>query len=181
MDPQKGARRLVVLDGLRGIAILLVLGRHAGPGLRPLWEFGWMGVDLFFVLSGFLVSGLLFHEYRRHGRIRPFWFLGRRGFKIYPAFYFLLLVTWLLGRRFIPGRYFVYEALFVQNYFGFIWNQTWSLAVEEHFYFGLTLTAWALARFQPAPDPFRGLPQIGAVVLALVLALRLVVFSIHPD
>src|SRR5689334_22577354 len=176
MDPQKGARRLVVLDGLRGIAILLVLGRHAGPGLRPLWEFGWMGVDLFFVLSGFLVSGLLFHEYRRYGRIRPLWFLGRRGFKIYPAFYFLLLVTWFWIGRGFPLRFFLYEALFVQNYFGYIWDQTWSLAVEEHFYLGLTLMMWALARFQKGTDPFRGLPWITAAILAFVLALRLVTF-----
>ena len=59
--------------------------------LRPFvqrWvNFGWVGVDLFFVLSGFLVSGLLFQEYQRHGKIRVGRFLIRRGFKIYPSFY----------------------------------------------------------------------------------------------
>ena len=55
------------LDVLRCVAILLVLGRHLD--YYPLWsKIGWIGVDLFFVLSGFLVSGLLFHEFKEHDR-----------------------------------------------------------------------------------------------------------------
>jgi peptidoglycan/LPS O-acetylase OafA/YrhL len=83
--------RLRELDFLRGIAILLVLLRHI-----HLFSFtknmGWIGVDLFFVLSGFLVSGLLFKEYIKFGNIRPKLFLIRRGFKIYPI-YFLFYIT----------------------------------------------------------------------------------------
>jgi len=73
------------LDMLRGVAVLLVLGRHMdGAGI---WSSaGWCGVDLFFVLSGFLISGLLFTEFKKTGTIdvKRFWI--RRGFKIYPAF-----------------------------------------------------------------------------------------------
>ena len=84
--------RIKQLDVLRGIAIVLVLGSHMPAS--DLWsQIGWVGVDLFFVLSGFLVSGLLFNEYKKHGQIRLGRFLIRRGFKIYPAFYFLILVT----------------------------------------------------------------------------------------
>ena len=87
----KKKTRLRELDFLRGIAILLVLLRH-----NYLFDFtfkiGWIGVDLFFVLSGFLVSGLLFKEYLKFGNINPSLFLIRRGFKIYPIFYLTALL-----------------------------------------------------------------------------------------
>jgi peptidoglycan/LPS O-acetylase OafA/YrhL len=183
--------RSVVLDAMRAVAVLLVLGRHVfriEPALPPWlaavvtrWRgFGWIGVDLFFVLSGFLVSGLLFAEYKQHGSLHALRFLGRRGFKIYPGFYLLLGGTWLLlGARF-PRQNFLYEALFVQNYFGFVWNHTWSLAVEEHFYFGLALVLWAMARFRRGPDPFSIVPLCCLLVFTLVLALRLQAFSVSP-
>jgi len=175
---------------LRAIAVLLVLGRHVvntqrgipaalGAVLQPWKRFGWMGVDLFFVLSGFLVSGLLFAEYRKHGAIRPLRFLGRRGFKIYPAFYLLLLVTWLWKRDELPGRLFLYEALFVQNYTQQIWGHTWSLAIEEHFYIALALGLWLMVR-RGGPDPFRLLPRIFLLVGAAALALRVRAFATSP-
>jgi peptidoglycan/LPS O-acetylase OafA/YrhL len=183
--------RLLALDVLRAVAVLMVMGRHlhnVDVGIPPLlaavlrrWHAcGWMGVDLFFVLSGFLVSGLLFTEYRRTGTLRPARFLGRRGFKIYPAYYFFLLVTWLwVGGR-IPRDSFLHELFFIQNYTSRIWNHTWSLAVEEHFYLGLALLLWAMARWRPGPDPFRLLPRVCAAVLGLVFALRLRAESLHP-
>src|SRR5438876_4889931 len=96
--------RVVQLDALRAIAVLLVLGHHMPACPRDLnyplalfteqWkQCGWAGVDLFFVLSGFLVSGLLFREYQKYGTIKLPRFLARRGLKIYPAFYVLLLTT----------------------------------------------------------------------------------------
>ncbi|MBK7860396.1 MAG: acyltransferase [Archangiaceae bacterium] len=189
--PPPGRERLVALDALRAIAVLLVLGRHVlDPKIllpEPLasvltaWRsFGWFGVDLFFVLSGFLVSGLLFAEYRRDGAVRPGRFLLRRGFKIYPGFYLLLGVTWLwLGAR-ISGRLFLFEALFVQNYFGFVWNHTWSLAIEEHFYFGLALLVWLVCRRSKAEDPFRWLPIATGVIAVLEIVLRALAFSSDP-
>src|SRR5437764_15159193 len=86
--------RIVGLDVLRGVAILLVLGAHApvipGPGemghlVCSCWQrAGWMGVDLFFVLSGFLITTLLLRERERSQRIDAKAFLIRRVFKIYP-------------------------------------------------------------------------------------------------
>lgn len=133
--------RLRELDFLRGIAILLVLMRH-----QMLFEFtskmGWIGVDLFFVLSGFLVSGLLFKEYLKFGNIKLGLFLIRRGFKIYPIYYlsyFLYLAPKIAKHQFeLKGV--LADLFFVQNYvwgWGYAYAPTWSLAVEEHFYFGL--------------------------------------------
>lgn len=83
--------RLREIDFLRGIAIVLVLFRHTFL-FRYTITMGWIGVDLFFVLSGFLVSGLLFKEYIKYGYLRPGRFLIRRGFKIYPVYYLFYLV-----------------------------------------------------------------------------------------
>lgn len=84
------------LDILRGIAVLFVLGRHGV--MEGVWkETGWAGVDLFFVLSGFLISGLLFSEYKRKRSIDLARFIIRRGFKIYPSFYLMLLTTFLVA------------------------------------------------------------------------------------
>ena len=189
--PASASPRSEVLDAFRAVAVLMVLGRHlmnVERGMPPAlsavlseWErFGWMGVDLFFVLSGFLVSGLLFTEYQRHRGLRPWRFLGRRGFKIYPGFYLLLIVTWFWVGDQVPRINFLYEAVFLQNYKGMVWNHTWSLAVEEHFYFGLAALLWALARFRGGADPFRDLPRICLGVFALVFALRLRAYSLQP-
>lgn len=100
--------RLSRVDALRAVAVLLVMVHHLTPppAYAPragvaLIEFAqrpsWFGVDLFFVLSGFLVSGLLFREHRLHGDLRTGRFLIRRGFKIYPSFYIFLFATFFLG------------------------------------------------------------------------------------
>jgi peptidoglycan/LPS O-acetylase OafA/YrhL len=64
------------LDFLRGVAVLLVMAGHFLPGYFSM-HIGWSGVDLFFVLSGFFVSGILFREYLQKGKIRPGRFLIR--------------------------------------------------------------------------------------------------------
>src|SRR5450631_3793520 len=92
MKPTTVVIRNQKLDVLRAVAITLVFCRHTGsPAFLGL--IGGIGVDLFFVLSGFLVSGLLFSEYKKHGTIKPGRFLIRRGFKIYPQFYLLAAIT----------------------------------------------------------------------------------------
>jgi peptidoglycan/LPS O-acetylase OafA/YrhL len=99
------------LDILRCVAILLVIFYHGGV-VKYLSPSGWMGVDLFFVLSGFLISGLLFSEYRKNGSIQFKRFFVRRGFKIYPAFYsfvaFIALIE-LYRHHFSPLHRYLHE------------------------------------------------------------------------
>lgn len=108
---------------------------------------GWVGVDLFFVLSGFLVSGLLMNEYKKSKDIQYGKFLIRRGFKIYPGFVFLILSTFLIETcqahtfhtHVYPVSAYLKDLFFLHNYLPGRWSITWSLDVEEAFYFLLTL------------------------------------------
>jgi len=155
--------RNLVLDGLRGMAVILVIFHHlklinkdafqfplfkvGRYVLTPLVRGGWIGVDLFFVLSGFLVSGLLFYEYKKTSAINPARFLVRRAFKIYPLFIIFLFTTFLLEKMYsyyypetsYPVLDYVKDLLFIENYTGGRFAHTWSLDVEEFFYLILTL------------------------------------------
>ena len=176
------------LDCLRLAAVLLVICRHqlGQPEgvLAPLWQFvhrgGGVGVDLFFVLSGYLVSGLLFKEYALHRSLDWKRFLVRRGLKIYPAFYLWLaamLIPLALKGKLPPWGLIFSEACFVQNYFGTIpphHFHTWSLAVEEHFYLLLTgLLVFLAWRGRGAANPFSGLPKIVIGMAMIFLGFRL--------
>jgi peptidoglycan/LPS O-acetylase OafA/YrhL len=142
--PARIPSRNAGLDFLRCLAVVGVIGRHMVPHFGPVerqsvllraWhEVGWLGVDVFFVLSGYLISGLIFSEYARTGGFKVRRFLVRRGLKIYPAYYAFLLygcykLGWEGAKDIWPGL------ILIQNY---IWmgkfGHTWSLAVEEHFY-----------------------------------------------
>lgn len=185
------------LDFLRAMAIFLVLSAHivklnplpswaAMPSIihRPvffLYNTGWMGVDLFFVLSGFLVSGLLFKEYIRYHAIRPLYFYLRRGFKIYPAFYTLMVFTglyffFIVGS--LPWKNYMAENLFIQNYIPGMWSHTWTLAVEEHFYLVLPLLLFAFkAHSGRRDDPFYHLPLFTIILASAILGGRILILS----
>ena len=154
--PQRAADRSLALDILRAVACCLVIGSHleiqtSPSSLLAAWNRGgWIGVDLFFVLSGFLVSGILFREYQLRGTIDLRRFLVRRALRIYPAFYLFLLLTSVTIAIFAknytmigPGR-LLPECFFLQNYIPGTWGHTWSLAVEEHFYIGIAILIFAL-------------------------------------
>jgi peptidoglycan/LPS O-acetylase OafA/YrhL len=173
------------LDLLRAIAVLLVLGRHSPPAVTESWTVwaivttwvrgGWIGVDVFFVLSGFLVSGLLFREYTREKALHVGRFWLRRALRILPPAYLLLALTTAGVVRdtiVFDRRRFVGELLYLQNYVGMLWNHTWSLAVEEHFYLLLPCVLIVLARrSRPSGPPFRGIGWtfLFAAVACLVL------------
>jgi peptidoglycan/LPS O-acetylase OafA/YrhL len=156
-----GKPRRVQLDFVRGVAILMVMAGHfheSQTGVRILDEFtglvglfGSQGVDLFFVLSGYLVGGLLLKEYRDTGELQPGRFLLRRIFKIWPPFYFLICFH-LLARHHPARTFFWQNFLHLQNYLGSSLRQTWTLSIEEHFYLLLALLfAFAASRhFKPA-------------------------------
>lgn len=142
--------RIKALDILRGVAILLVILRHGSIDNNALKEFGWLGVDLFFVISGVLVSGLIFKEYLQEGTVNVKRFLIRRGFKIYPSFYFFMIFSilfhWFHTHTMYDTSLILQEAFYIQNYTDGIWLHTWSLDVEEHFYFVLALFALIAVR-----------------------------------
>ncbi|MCP5474268.1 MAG: acyltransferase [Lysobacterales bacterium] len=144
-----------------------------------------MGVDLFFVLSGFLVSGLLFTEYQARGRLGIGRFYVRRGWKIYPPFFALIAATLglilLLGRP-IPTIPLASEVFFLQSYVPGLWKHTWSLAVEEHFYILLPLTLALIIRWNRASStPLRPVLTVALVVCVVSLVLRLVNWYLRPN
>src|SRR3954471_9289045 len=152
--PAATARRLD-LDVVRGVAILLALGWHfswARSGNAVLdalqWpgrQFGWAGVDLFFVLSGFLMGQLVLRERARTGRFDGRRFTARRLLRLWPVLYVFLAVHAVLGDEPLSS-YLWQNALHVQNYAGTSLAHLWSLAVEEHFYLGLAVLFPLFAR-----------------------------------
>jgi peptidoglycan/LPS O-acetylase OafA/YrhL len=147
----RSSRREIELDFVRGIAILMVIDFHLGAnGLLSYparWigveSPGWMGVSVFFVLSGFLVGGLLLKEWKVRGSIDSARFLARRGFKIWPQYYLFLAVMLAAGHRTV--RELWGNLLNIQNYVGGV-AHTWSLAVEEHAYLVIVLCLYVAAR-----------------------------------
>jgi peptidoglycan/LPS O-acetylase OafA/YrhL len=136
------------LDGLRGLAIIIVMLYHFFPSKFPM---GWMGVDLFFVLSGFLITGILLrtkdspHYYRNY--------IAKRILRIFPLYYFLLILFFIVfyyggfSNRIPDYDYLtntqIWYWLYLQNwqiFFNTIYPQQdilshfWSLAIEEQFY-----------------------------------------------
>ena len=114
IDPEPGAEapepelespsrlgRLAGLDGLRAIAVLAVLLYHSGLDWLP---GGFLGVEVFFVISGYLITGLLINEWRVHGRIdlRAFWI--RRARRLLPALFVLLAATLAYALAWLPGQ-----------------------------------------------------------------------------
>ena len=160
-----------VLDGIRGLAIFAVLWHHlvTFSGLEPavrldyhLWRtgsWGWVGVDLFFVLSGFLITGILYDS-RSSGRYY-FNFFGRRALRILPLYYGVLAVAFLVVPAFLAPRsaealtrdqawYWLY---LINVKFAFDgWPEPaylghfWSLAIEEQFYLIWPLVVRMLSR-----------------------------------
>lgn len=168
-------KREIELDFVRGIAILLVLDYHSMRQtlfypfkLLGFAHFGWAGVDIFFVLSGFLVGGLLIKEWKVRGRIDSKQFLIRRGFKIWPQYYVFLFAMLLTHHRTLKQLWG--NLLNIQNYVGGGVAHTWSLAVEEHAYLFLVLCLAIAARRQTR---MRNLFLFLVASTALVISLQL--------
>jgi peptidoglycan/LPS O-acetylase OafA/YrhL len=145
---QAGMERIPSLDGLRAISIALVLFSHlAGTGGFPVsaaaanpWSLGGFGVTVFFVISGFLITGLLLEELRRTNRIRLGRFYFRRTLRIFPPYFALLgalLVADRLGMIALNPGDLLHGATYTSNYHdarSWYVGHTWSLSVEEQFY-----------------------------------------------
>lgn len=181
-----------LLDGLRGLAILLVMfyhfslphrhfHGHEGGWLLQLAQGGWLGVDLFFVLSGFLITGILIETRNQAHYFRNF--LGRRFLRIWPLYYLSLMILLialplvlpsvpeqLQGMRDKQAWFWLYGANWLFASEGGFSQQTsggylWSLAVEEQFYILWPLVVYAL--------PVRNLLRVSIALLGLSLLSRI--------
>lgn len=203
VDPPAAAStskpRLRSLDVLRGVAVLGVLFAHyvvapdEAGALRALAEAltgGGVGVTLFFVLSGYLIGGLLFAEIQRRGALDVVRFLTRRGFKIWPSYYVYLVGVfgWLIvvqgdGVAAAVWR-LVPNLLHVQNYLGTPVGHTWTLGVEEHFYLslpvGLAALLW-LGKANGRADWVDGIPRFLPACVVLLFATATLRFLLFLD
>ena len=178
------APRFAGLDGLRAIAVGAVLVYHLTPGVL---RGGFLGVDLFFVISGFLITSLLLRERGETGRISLVTFWRRRARRLLPALGLLLLATcsaaWLIGgdvlvelsRQVLGALTFSSNWLDVtgdRSYFDTtspeLFRNLWSLAVEEQFYLAWPLAVLALALL---PGRVWRLTVVGLLAAASVTAM----------
>ena len=167
-----------VLDGIRGFAILLVIFYH-NFGFINYFFFGWLGVDLFFVLSGYLITDILLKTLGSKNYLRNFYL--RRILRIFPLYYFSLILFLLIIPNLpyiaIDFSYYTQNQLWLWTYFQnwlFILKETqstnalhhfWSLAVEEQFYL-----LWPLAILIVRKPKF--LLLLMATLLIAVIAIR---------
>jgi peptidoglycan/LPS O-acetylase OafA/YrhL len=160
-------KHVPALDGLRGIAIIAVMFFHLGaitPLIAPFTKGASLGVQLFFVLSGFLITSILLKEHGRTGRIDLKNFYMRRTLRLVPAFWFYLIFVFIFGRYILPpdlvaahyeGTHFLSAFLYYHNWDYFFSQQSlvlikhsWSLAIEEQFYIFWSLALWFAVRFK---------------------------------
>ncbi len=140
-------RRLPFLDGLRAIAVLLVINQHLAQkfalrfGANRYTSFGltrngWMGVDLFFVLSGFFIGSQLWRELDKTGGIALGKFMLRRGLRIWPLYFFIFAAVFLASPAAAAAKQYGWTDLaFLTNYLNHgIVDGSWSLCSEEQFY-----------------------------------------------
>jgi len=172
------------LQGLRGLAVLGVIFFHCHPRLKGTWIhypslWGWAGVNLFFVLSGFLITSILLDSRSQPHYFRNFY--GRRVLRIWPVYVLVLTVCYLNAPWFIgPTIWNAVKAapwlayiFFVQNLFHLTLpsaiGPTWSLAIEEQYYFLWAPTVRFLRR-----------PWMLATVLGAAIVVSPLLRHMHP-
>jgi peptidoglycan/LPS O-acetylase OafA/YrhL len=179
------------LDGIRGIAILLVVAHHTHAVLAPsagwLPNGGFLGVDVFFVLSGFLITSLLLGEHAANGRLRLWRFYGRRALRLLPALFTLLgaylVYAYITDYPAGPVRSGVLSIAFYYSNWRTAYTLKgapglgglWSLAVEEQFYLVWPFVVLALLWI-------RRRVIIGATIAAAIMAVlvhRAQLYEVH--
>jgi peptidoglycan/LPS O-acetylase OafA/YrhL len=175
------------LDGLRGIAIILVVLFH-NFGFFNHFVFGWLGVDLFFVLSGFLITNILLNAIGKEHYLRNFYF--KRILRIFPLYYSVLIVTIFLLPQIASLKstfqYYINSQIwfwfFLENWLfaltplertNFL-NHFWSLAVEEQFYLVWPFIILFVRKLGKL------LVLMGAL-LFLILTVRIIVWEHHIE
>lgn len=184
------------LDLMRAIAILWVMLWHMHFALRPgIWSlpanYGWMGVDLFFVLSGYLIGSQLLRPYTRGNHPSIGGFYMRRAFRVLPAYLTVLLLYFAIpGFREAPGLSPAWQFLsFTENFrIDYLndraFSHVWSLCVEEHFYLVLPLLILLLMRrpsFSKALALILGILCFGIAIRAYVYLHHVAIFPRDDD
>lgn len=169
---QRRASNYASIDGIRAVSILLVLVYHTFlvfhlshptenitsmlDGLGLGWAWAWngdKGVDVFFVMSGFLISSILLREVSKTGKIDLKRFYWRRYLRLTPVYYFMLVVYWLMAG---PNSEWIWaNFLYINNFVDYgqqAAGWTWSLAVEEQFYFIYPLILIAILKYAKNPS-----------------------------
>lgn len=165
------------LDVLRSLAIILVVSGHyygefsdaqgatLAIGRFPFFYFAWTGVDLFFVLSGYLIGRQLWRELTVRNTINIPRFLLKRGLRIWP--YYFLFVAWSISTSPKTISKFLPDLFFLSNYFPGAVAGTWSLSTEEQFYVFVPVLLCAVSTFISAKRQF-------LVIIGLLVALPFV-------
>jgi peptidoglycan/LPS O-acetylase OafA/YrhL len=144
------------LDGLRAVAVLMVLAQHT-IGRMPL-DLGFVGVGLFFALSGYLITGLLLDERAARGAVSLYGFYLRRAARLVPALVIVVVACntlFVIQNDYAPLKGSISALTYTANYAEVLrgdfvrgYGPTWSLAVEEHFYvLWPLLLLWVTRRF----------------------------------
>ncbi len=150
------------LDGLRALAVVAVIFHHCGDYflrrhslLANVVGTFWTGVDLFFALSGFLITGILLDSLQRQYFFKRFYW--RRGLRIWPLYYAFLVAIWVVHRSVFYGIGFAPFAFYYRNFLSGDWTsdvyigQFWSLCVEEQFYLVWPLIIYFLPKYLRMP------------------------------
>ncbi len=204
----QGTQHFRPLDGLRGVAVSMVFWCHYGQTFKGTW-WGWTGVDLFFVLSGFLITGILFDAPRIHGYFSTFY--KRRSLRIFPLYFcfwgVVLLVklalrlkwpfidlAWLgyLGNflplvaihRGIDGDFYtnlwLHNIQSAGNHATIVIGHFWSLCVEEQFYLVWPVLVW-FCRSRRALMWLCGAGVAGTLLLRIALNVLLPASALNTD
>ncbi|GFZ99818.1 acyltransferase family protein [Dyella caseinilytica] len=173
--------RLSGLDLLRAIAILWVMLFHSwivgglGDPFQPIGDYGWMGVDLFFVLSGYLIGYQVLKPLSLRQPLHFAEFYRRRTYRILPAFLVVLAVyAWFPSWREAPGMQPAWQFLtftlnlLIDYQHNEAFSHAWSLCVEEQFYLVFPALAWLLTRRPSLPVTL----CVGSVIVAAGMLLR---------
>lgn len=162
-SPAFSHTRIPELDGIRALAIWMVLASHLFYGypnpdgafahipnvILGVISHGWLGVDLFFILSGFLITGILLDSKTRPAYFRNFY--SRRALRILPLYFTVIALMWLCYAG--ASRFFLISLAFLANFSPYLnagaphgASVFWSLSVEEHFYLLWPLLVLYLSR-----------------------------------
>jgi peptidoglycan/LPS O-acetylase OafA/YrhL len=180
VDPRfQDRERQPGLDLLRALAIVVVVFYHAGIfGFRlpaGFHRFGWVGVDLFFVLSGYLIGGQLLAPLARGGPINFGRFFARRALRILPAYFVVLAIyfgvpSWREYPDISPWWKFIISVQNIGLHGGTAFSHAWSLAIEDQFYLLLPLALLFISRWPRAGLIVPFVVFIGGLALRTFLA-----------